>query len=177
MSPRALLTLFAAVPLASFAHAGVDVERALETFHGTCLAQGPDFERTAAAAGRLGRTPMAEDTFATLAPIEDAQAMKGWRTTGKTMPEGTVVGVTKARLDGKMVQTCTVAIADVHVESFLKGFFTRTDAEKISEERDATQVSRLYILIAGNREQFVDLKFPASTHGEGMIVASSIAEE
>jgi hypothetical protein len=177
MSPRFLVVLVAALYPASSVHAGVDVEQALEAFHSTCLAHGPDFDRTAAAAGGLGWTPIAEDTFATLAPVEDAQEMKGWRVTGKTMPEGTVVGVTKARLDGKAVQTCTVAIADVHVESFLKSFFTRTDAEKISEERDATQVSRLYILIAGNREQFVDLKFPASTHGEGMIVASSIAEE
>ncbi len=177
MSPRFLMVLVAALYPASPVHASVDVEQALEAFHSTCLAHGPDFERTAAAASGRGWTPIAEDAFATLAPIEDAQAMKGWKATGKTMPEGTMVGVTKARLDGKPVQTCTVSIADVHVKSFLKGFFTRTDAEKISEERGATQVSRLYILIAGNREQFVNLKLPTATEAEGMIVASSIAEE
>ncbi|QIA21988.1 hypothetical protein [Mesorhizobium sp. AA22] len=156
--------------------AGVDVEQALESFHSTCLAHGPDFDRTTAAADGLGWEPIAEDAFAKLAPLENARAMRGWRATGKAMPEGTVVGVSKATLNGKAVQTCTVAIVDVHVESFLKSFFTRTDAEKISEERNEVQVSRLYILIAGDRKQFVNLKFPAST-GEGMIVASSITGE
>jgi hypothetical protein len=155
------------------AHAGVDVERAVESFHSTCLAQGPDFDRTTAAAAGLGWTSMAEGAFAKLAPLDTAQAMKGWRAKGNAMPAGTIVGVTKATLNGKPVQTCTVAMGDV--ESFLKSFFTHTDAEKISEERSAPQVSRLYILIAGDREQFVRLVFPAATEGEGMIVASSIA--
>lgn len=50
------------------------------------------------------------------------------------------------------VQTCVLAIDDVHVESVLKPFFTRTDGEKLSEGRHAGQVSRLYTLIAGGRE-------------------------
>ncbi|RWM22932.1 hypothetical protein [Mesorhizobium sp.] len=158
-------------------HGSVDVERAVESFHSTCLAQGPDFDRTTAAASRLGWAPMAEDAFAKLAPLDNPQAMRGWRAKGDAMPAGTLVGVTKATLNGKAVQTCTVVIGDIHVESFLKSFFTRTDAEKISEERSAMQVSRLYILIAGDRKQFVNLKFPAATEEEGVIVASSIAEE
>ncbi|NGO55064.1 hypothetical protein [Allomesorhizobium camelthorni] len=91
------------------------------------------------------------------------------------MPKGAVVGVTKARLDGKAVQTCTITMIDLDHESFLKSFFTRTDAEKIDEKRDEMQISRVYILIAGGREQFVNLKFPASPGGEGLVVASSIA--
>ncbi|WP_164783710.1 MULTISPECIES: hypothetical protein [unclassified Mesorhizobium] len=42
MSPRFLLMLFAAFYPASSVYAGVDVERALEAFHSTCLAHGPD---------------------------------------------------------------------------------------------------------------------------------------
>ncbi|WP_156942586.1 hypothetical protein [Mesorhizobium sp. L48C026A00] len=38
-------------------------------------------------------------------------------------------------------------------------------------------ISRLYILIAGGREQFVNLKFPASPSGGGLMVASSIADD
>ncbi|RWP96831.1 hypothetical protein [Mesorhizobium sp.] len=45
MSPRFLLTLFAALYPASSVHAGVDVERALEAFHSTCLAHGDRFDR------------------------------------------------------------------------------------------------------------------------------------
>ena len=51
---------------------------------------------------------------------------------------------------------------------------SRTDAEKIAEERHETQVSRLYILIAGGREQFVRLATPVSALPKGLIVASSI---
>ncbi|WP_156941568.1 hypothetical protein [Mesorhizobium sp. WSM2561] len=45
MSPRFLLTLFAALYPASSVHAGVDVERTLEAFHSTCLAHGDRFDR------------------------------------------------------------------------------------------------------------------------------------
>jgi hypothetical protein len=66
--------------MSSPAYAGIDVERALESFHRICLAQGPDFERITATAGRLGWTPMAEDAFAPLTPLDNIQAMRGWRT-------------------------------------------------------------------------------------------------
>lgn len=83
----------------------------------------------------------------------------------------------KSKLDGKAVQTCTVAMTDVDHETFLKSYFSRTDAEKIDEKRDGLQISRLYILIAGGREQFVNLKFPASPSADGLMVASSIADD
>ncbi|RWH82149.1 MAG: hypothetical protein EOQ86_09240 [Mesorhizobium sp.] len=178
MSPRFLLTLFIALCPASPVYAGVDVERALEAFHSTCLAHGPDFDRTVEAARGRGWTPVSGDTLATLAPFANVEAAKAWTTAADdTMPRGSVVGVTRARLDGKAVQTCTVAMTDVDHELFLKSFFTRTDAEKIDEERNAVQISRFYILIAGGREQFVNLKFPASPTAEGSIVASSIADD
>ena len=78
------------------------------------------------------------------------------------LPAGTIVGATTAELDGKPVQTCTMAFPDIDQEVFRKGFFTRTDAEKIAEERTTTQVSRLYILIAGGREKIVRLAVPIS---------------
>ena len=120
--------------MTSSAHAGVDVERALEAFHSTCLAHGPDFDRTAEAAGRLGWTPVAYGAFSDLSPIANVNDAKTWTTAADgTMAMGAVVGVTKARLDGKPVETCTVVMLDVDHEAFLKSFFTRTDAEKIDE--------------------------------------------
>jgi hypothetical protein len=178
MSPRFLLTLLATLRPASSLHAGVDVDFALEAFHTTCLAYGPDFDRTAAAAGRLGWTPVAYGAFSDLSYVANVSDAKSWTTAADdTMPKGAVVEVTKARLDGKAVQTCTVAMTDVDHELFLKSFFTRTDAEKIDEKRDAVQISRVYILIAGGREQFVNLKFPTSPTAEGLMVASSIADD
>jgi hypothetical protein len=178
MSPRFLLTLFVALCPASPVYAGVDVERALEAFHSTCLSHGPDFDRTVEAARGRGWTPVSGDPLATLAPVKNVEAAKAWTTAADdTMPRGAVVGMTRARLDGRAVQTCTAAMTDADHELFLKSFFTRTDAEKIDEKRDAVQISRVYILIAGGREQFVSLKFPASPTAEGSIVASSIADD
>lgn len=71
------MSLFAALCPASLVHAGVDVERALEAFHSTCLAHGPDFDQTAEAAGGRGWTPVSGDTFATLAPVADVEAAPG----------------------------------------------------------------------------------------------------
>jgi hypothetical protein len=178
MSPRLLLTLLAAFYPASSLHAGVDVERALEAFHSTCLAHGPDFDRTVAAAGRLGWTSVAFGAFSDLSPVANVNDAKTWTTAADdTMPKGAIVEVTKAKLDRKAVQTCTVAMAGIDHELFLNSFLTRTDAEKIEEKRDGTQISGLYKLIAGGREQFVNLKYPASAAAEGLMVASSIADD
>ncbi|SJM30765.1 conserved hypothetical protein [Mesorhizobium delmotii] len=85
-------------------HAGVDVERALEAFHSTCLAHGPDFDRTAAAAGRLRWTPVSYDAFSNFSPIANVNEAKTWDDCGgRYHVEGAIVGVTKARLDDKAV--------------------------------------------------------------------------
>ncbi|TIN17267.1 MAG: hypothetical protein E5Y31_29465, partial [Mesorhizobium sp.] len=62
------LTLAAAC-LASPLALADGVDRALEAFHWTCLAQGPDLERTIALAKTRGWTPLSDG--ADLAPIED----------------------------------------------------------------------------------------------------------
>lgn len=78
MSPRFFLTLFAALCPASLVHAGADVERALEAFHSTCLAYGPDFDRTVGTARGRGWTPVSGDARATLAPVKNVEAAKAW---------------------------------------------------------------------------------------------------
>lgn len=91
------------------------------------------------------------------------------------LPAGTIIGASKAQLNGKPVQTCTVAFPDVDHESFRKSFFDRTDAERIAEDRDMKQTSHLYILIAGGRRQLVRLVvLPSSPPGNPVVVASSI---
>ena len=41
-----------------------------------------------------------------------------------------------------------IPLPDVDHEAFRKSFFARTDAEKIAEDRDTDQVSRLYTQLA-----------------------------
>lgn len=79
---------------------------------------------TAAAAGRLRWTPVSYDAFSNLSPIANVNEAKTWTTAADdTMPKGAIVGVTKAKLDGKAVQTCTVATTDVDHETFLEELF------------------------------------------------------
>ena len=106
--------------------------------------------------------------------------MRAWLVPNGRMDsrQGPSSEVTKAVMNGKPVQTCTLALPDVDHESLTKSFFARTDAEKIAEERDATRVWRLYILIAGGRERMR----PADSSGvsvvkEPVIVASSIVAD
>jgi hypothetical protein len=124
-----ILGLLAFCLMASHLHAG-EVEDALEAFHNTCLAQGPDFDRTAAAAKRLGWTPLSNDAAATLAPIEDVDHFQGGLASGNGLPVGATVGVARGKVNGKAVQTCTFALPGLDYVAFEKSFFTRTDAEK-----------------------------------------------
>ncbi|MER8957060.1 hypothetical protein NKH98_31225 [Mesorhizobium sp. M0833] len=152
-----------------------NVDLGLEAFHETCLAHGPDFERTAAVAKTRGWTPLSGD--AALAPVDDVDAFQGWAVTGHDLPAGTMIAVTKATLNGKAVQTCSIRLFDVDRATFEQRFFAWTDAEKISEDRNGDQVSKLYILIAGNRRQLVHLTSPVDTGRSNTIIASSIADD
>jgi hypothetical protein len=120
---------------------------------------------------------VALEDFKRLAPLEDPESASGWLPSDLAIPGKVVIGVTRARLDGRPVETCTVAFTSVPIEAFLKAFFDRTDAEKLSEERDETWTSRLYVLVSGDRKQFVKLRYAPSPNGSGPMAASSIAEE
>ncbi|MER9353287.1 hypothetical protein NKI61_08290 [Mesorhizobium sp. M0514] len=152
-----------------------NVDLALEAFHETCLAHGADFERTAATARKRGWTPLSGE--AGLAPVDDVDAFQGWAVTGGDLPAGTMIAVTKATLEGKAVQTCSIRLFGVDRTAFEERFFARTDAEKIGEDRNGDQVSKLYILIAGNRKQLVHLTSPVDMGRPDSIIASSIADD
>ncbi|MER8969447.1 hypothetical protein NKH89_12155 [Mesorhizobium sp. M0923] len=172
--PKTLLALLlTSVHMTSPVHAD-NVDLALEAFHGTCLAHGPDFERTVAAAGKLGWTPRPGDDFASVGSVN---AIQGWVASGNDMPAKTMIAVAKATLNGKAVQICSITLFDIDSAAFEARFFARTDAVKIGEERNPTQVSKLFILIAGNRKQLVHLTRPRSRITSNMIIASSIADD
>jgi len=74
-------------------------------------------------------------------------------------------------MNRRSVQVCSVKPANVDRAEFEKRFFARTDAEKIGE------LSRLYILIAGNRKQIVHLTSAAIPGTCDAITASSIVDD
>ncbi|MER9953199.1 hypothetical protein [Mesorhizobium sp. M0047] len=153
------------------------VDLAVEAFHRTCLAHGPDFERTVATAVRLGWSPLSGKPSAPVLPADGVDAFQRWLTNGNDMPVKTMIAVAKATLKGKAVQTCSIMLFDIDRAAFEERFFARTDAVKIGEDRIGAQVSKLYILIADNRKQLVHLTFPRSRITSNTIIASSIAED
>jgi hypothetical protein len=173
---RYLMAFLAALSPSSTAPAAGQVSEAIEVFHRNCLAQGSSFDAIASVAAAEGWDPMPERDFERLAPLEHVDSSSGWLATDRALPEPVVIGVTKARRDGRPVETCTVAFTKVPIEAFLKAFSDRTRAEKLSEESKGTWTSRLYMLIAGDRKQFVKLKYARSPDGNGPMAASSIAE-
>jgi hypothetical protein len=176
MRCRYLIVFLATSLPNSTALAAGDVAKAVDVFHRTCLAQGSSFDAIASIAAAEGWEPLPKGNFERLAPLEHLDSSSGWLATDPTLPEPVVIGVTKARRDGRPVETCTVAFTSVPIEPFLKAFSDRTNAEKLSEEPEGTWTSRLYILIAGDRKQFVKLEYARSPDGNGPMAASSIAE-
>jgi hypothetical protein len=163
------------------------VDQTVEAFHRTCLAEGAPFDRMILTAHERAIAddrdatddwePIAEAAFAEMVPVANPTAVRAWLVAEAEdgLPAGTIIGVTRAVLNGKPVQTCTLAFPDVDHEAFGKSFFARTDAEKIAEDQDTAQISRLYILIAGGHEQFVRLMvLPPTPEGHSGVVASSI---
>ncbi|MER9121465.1 hypothetical protein NKH93_33950 [Mesorhizobium sp. M0954] len=78
-------------------------------------------------------------------PVDDVDALQGWEATGDDLSGQTMIAVTKATLNGKSVQTCSIKLFDVDRAAFEERFFARTDAETIGEDRNGMQVSKLYI--------------------------------
>ncbi|WP_207953741.1 hypothetical protein [Sinorhizobium meliloti] len=166
--------LLALAPLT--AQSASDTTKAVEEFHHICLAEGPSFMRMSQDAYDRDWELLAEVAFDELAPITNPDTVRVWLTTEADggLPAGTIIGYTTAKLSGKPVQTCTLALPEVDPEEFQKASFTRTDAEKISEERSPAQIKRLYILFVSGRQQFVRLVLPSSTSPGKPLVASSI---
>ncbi|TWA35024.1 hypothetical protein [Sinorhizobium medicae] len=169
--------LLSLAPLA--ARSASDTTQTVEEFHHICLAEGPSFLRMSQNASGRDWELLAEVAFEELAPIADPKSVRVWLTTKVDggLPAGTIIGFTTASVGGKPVLTCTLALPGIDPEQFQKDFFTRTDAEKISEERSPVQTNRLYILFVSGRQQFVRLVLPASkSPGKPLVVASSIME-
>ncbi|AWC20871.1 hypothetical protein CO731_00312 [Aminobacter sp. MSH1] len=173
MAGRIFISGLAAACLMSPATWADDADVALDFFHETCLAEGPDYDRTTELARKESWLPASE--IAALAPVQSVNAFKAWSTAVPGLRARALIGVTKSTLHGEAVDTCTVAMFDGDFGAFEHRFFLRTDAEKVSDQSDGTQVSRLYVLTTAGRKQLAKITFPASLSNQHMIAASSIA--
>jgi hypothetical protein len=177
MYVRIFFSTIAALFLLSHSAHADDTDTALEVFYNTCLLHGPDFDRTTAAAAQFGWNPLPVDAVAALSPMKNVDDFRGWDATESSVSAKTMIGVSKATVNGMAVQTCTVAMFGGDYAAFEERFFSRTDAEKNSDQGDGTQNSKVYILIAGGRQQIVQLTFSAASGPRSAVIASSIAPD
>ncbi|OCP21276.1 MULTISPECIES: hypothetical protein [unclassified Ensifer] len=167
--------LIASLPLSAVAVDGS--AEVFEEFHRICLADGPNFLRMSEDAHRREWESLGEVGFDELAPIAKPSMVRVWLTIKPDghLPAGTIIGVTEASLDGRAVDTCTLALPDTDPVEFQKALFDKTDAEKISEDRGPEQIARLFVVIVRGRQQWIRLALPASaSSGKPLIVVSSI---
>ena len=156
-----------------------DALRALEAFYGTCLANGPSFDRTKAAATLLKWKPLPPEALTMLAPQQAPDRFEGWLVTSDGFPKKTIVGVTKGRLDGRPILTCTVAIAGVNGKDVERLFLGRLAPRKVGELSDGMQESRVYKLTTGvqDAEQTVSVLLAAPTNAEPIVILSSVMDD
>ncbi|WP_426127684.1 hypothetical protein [Pararhizobium sp. PWRC1-1] len=86
MSTCLKLALLAAIWPTSVA-ATIDADPMLDVFQRICLAPDSGFEEMTVSAATLGWPPIPAGDFARLAPLEHAEAMKGWWASSETVAE------------------------------------------------------------------------------------------
>jgi hypothetical protein len=85
------------------------------------------------------------------APQDKPEAIKGWLASGVGYPLKTMVTVTKAKVNGKSVQTCTFAVGDVDGREFQTALLSRLKTESLGDSNDGMQEMHSYLVnIAGS---------------------------
>jgi len=155
---------------------GTAAQMTLEAFYGTCLANGPSFERTKAAATLFKWKPLSPEALTMLAPQQTPDRFEGWLVTSDGYPEKTIVGVTQGRLDGKPVLTCTMAVVGVNGKDVEAIFLKRLTPRKVGELNDGMQENRMYKLTTGlqDAEQTVSVLLASPANAEPIVVLSSM---
>ena len=161
-------------PLPSQAASSAD--QAVEQFHRLCLAEGPSFERMILTADDPDWEPIAEAAFAELAPIANPASVRVWLLTEAKEDSRREPSLAPPRLRW-MANPCRRARWH-SLMSILRPFGRASSPVPMRRRLRKIAIqhrSRVYILIAGGREQFVRLVVRASkSPGLPVIVVSSI---
>jgi hypothetical protein len=149
-----------------------DTTAAVEAFYGACVAQGPDFDRTVAASKLFGWKALPAEMKTIVGPAGPTEAFEGWLAVGNPFPPKTVVGISKARDNGKPVHVCTLAFMDADGAAVERQFLSRMKPKKVGEESDGMQAFRVYTLTAGvsNKPQMITVTVPFQ--GPGIVLGS-----
>jgi hypothetical protein len=152
-----------------------EVQKSLNAFYSICLVDGPSFERTEASASVMGWKPLSTDALTMFAPREKVDSYKGWGVTSPLYPPKTMVAVTKGRLEGKPVQTCTLAIGDVDGNAFQQALTSRLKTTMIYSDNDGMQKFFFYRIRASGEDLTVMLTLPVDP-AVGVFIVGAITE-
>lgn len=156
-----------------------DALKTLEAFYDTCLAQGPSFDRTKAAANLFKWKPLPLEALTMLAPPQTPDRFEGWLVNSEGYPKNTLVAVTKGRLDGRPVLTCTMAVVGVNSNNVETLFLERLAPRKTGEQSSGMQEIRTYRLTTGvqEAEQLVVMTGVTPVNAEPVAIFSSMIDD
>jgi len=156
-----------------------DALRTLEAFYDTCLAQGPSFDRTKAAATLFKWKPLPPEALTMLAPAQTPDRFEGWLVNSEGYPKNTMVAVTNGPPDGRPVLTCTMAVVGVNSKDVERLFLERLTPRKTGEQSNGMQEIRFYRLTTGvqEAEQLVILSGVTPVNAEPFVILSSMMED
>jgi hypothetical protein len=156
-----------------------DALKTLEAFYDTCLAQGPSFERTKATATLFKWKPLPPEALTMFAPPQTPDHFQGWLAKSEGYPKNTIVTVTKGRLDGRPVLTCTMAVAGVNSKDVERLFLERLAPRKTGEQINGMQEIRTYRLTTGvqEAEQLVIVSGATPVNAEPVAIISSMIDD
>jgi hypothetical protein len=135
---------------------------AVEAFYGTCLGDGPDFDRTVAAANIMKWYPLPEDMLTVLGPKQKADALKGWLVKQKEYPAKTMVVVSKREINKTTINTCSLAIVDEDGYEFQKVLSSTLNLTQVAKDNDGMQTLYMYTVKANGEDYILALILPTN---------------
>ncbi len=113
------------------------------------------------------------------APPQTPDHFEGWLAKSEGYPKNTIVAVTKGRLDGRPVLTCTIAVAGVNIKDVERLFLERLAPRKTGEQSNGMQEIRTYRLSTGvqEAEQLVLVSGVAPVNAEPIVILSSMMDD
>jgi hypothetical protein len=136
------------------------------------------FDRTKATATLFKWKPLPPEALTMLAPPQTPDRFEGWLVNGEGYPKNTIVAVTKGRLDGRPVLTCTMAVVGVNGRDVERLFLDRLAPRKTGEQSSGMQEIRSYRLTTGvqEAEQLVAVSVAAPINAEPVVIISSMMD-
>ncbi len=164
--------------LASIAGVAVaDQPDPFDRFNERCLARGPDFQRTVAAAKEQDWPALAADMATSLVPLENPVALEGWNlSAGDNVPFQALV-VARASVGENIVESCTLAFAEIDAAAFEQRLVDATRAKAAGVGNGQGRVRKFFEASSAERREAITLDLPLYPNGSDEVVVSVVSDQ